>query len=239
MTSQMNIWYCCECGDYSFSEPSTPKDERGRLQQCSLCRTMSVVPIHRLSDNHTLYDDDDGSLGAFVKGMKQEFPDLVFDDLRPVYRPLNYLIQSLNRTKHFIHIATESIDSYFLGMLSTKYFQSDIEIHVIVWHPQNIYRNLKRLIEHSIFVKGYQHGLRPMARGITIDTISEVHQKLYILDGITAFYGSANASLAGWTRPGEIIKFTDDIDEVSNLNRTFFSPFLIKKHGLINTEHQR
>lgn len=239
MVNMDKIWYCCECGDYSFSVLRTPKDEDGRLQKCEMCGTMSVVPIHELRNDFSPYEDDDGSLLAFSRGMEQEFKNLVFDDPREVYRPLNYLIQSLNRTKHFIHIATESIDSFFIGMLSTKYFESDIEIHVIVWHPQKIYPDLKRLMEHSIFIKGYEHGIRPATRGITIETVSEAHQKLIILDGITAFYGSANATLDGWTRPGEMIRFTNNLDEIKNYNRVFFSPFIIKKHGLDRTKNPR
>ena len=233
----MNIWYCVECGDYHFSEPKTKKDERGRLQQCSLCRTMSIIPLHKLGQEFPLYDDDDGSLESFARGMEQEFPNLTFDDQRPTYRPLNYLIQALNRTRHFIHIVTESIDGFFIGMLATKFFENDIEIHVIVWHPQKMYQDLKRLMDHSVFVKGYERGVRPFARGILVETISEAHQKLIILDGYTAFYGSANATLDGWTRPGELIRFTNDLNEVQNFNRKFFSAFVTKKRRSA-LEHQ-
>ncbi len=224
----MNIWYCVECGDYHFSEPKTKKDERGRLQQCSLCRTMSIVPLHRLGQVFPL-DKDNMTLESFGNRMRQEFPNLTFDDPRPEYRPLNYLIQALNRTKHFIHIVTESIDGFFIGMLAMKYFESDIEIHVIVWHPQKMYPDLKRLMEHSVFIKGYERGVRPFARGILVETISEAHQKLIILDGCIAFYGSANTTLDGWTRPGELIRFTNDLEEIQNLNHNFFSTFVLKK----------
>jgi phosphatidylserine/phosphatidylglycerophosphate/cardiolipin synthase-like enzyme len=84
-------------------------------------------------------------------------------------------------------------------------------------------------MEHSIFVKGYERGLRPFARGILVETISEAHQKLIVLDGCTAFYGSANLTLDGWTRSGELIRFTNDTNEVQNFNRKFFSSFVCKK----------
>ncbi len=226
----MNIWYCVECGDYNFSEPKTRKDERGRLQQCSLCRTMSIVPLHRLGLGFS-FEEDNLTLESFGNGMRQEFPNLTFDDLRPGYRPLNYLIQALNRTKHFVHIVTESIDGFFVGMLAMKYFESDIDIHVIVWHPQKMYPDLKRLMEHSVFIKGYERRVRPLARGILVETISEAHQKLIILDGCVAFYGSANTTLDGWTRPGELIRFTNDIEEIQDLNHNFFSTFVLKKRA--------
>ncbi len=224
----MVIWYCVECGDYHYSEPQTEKDERGRLQKCSLCRTMSIIPLHRLGRIFPL-DDNGVTLEAFCNQMLQEFPKLIFDDPRPQYRPLNYLIQAINRTKHFIHIVTESIDGFFIGMLSTKFFESDVDIHLIVWHPQKMYPDLKRLMEHSVFVKGYERGIRPFARGILVETIADAHQKLVILDGLVAFYGSANATLDGWTRQGELIKFTTDLDEIQELNRNFFADFIVKK----------
>jgi hypothetical protein len=225
----MNIWYCVECGDYHFSEPKTKKDERGRLQQCPLCRTMSIIPVHELNQVFPL-EEGDKTLESFAVTMEHEFPNTTFDDPRPTYRPLNYLIRALNKTNRFIHIVTESIDSFFIGMLAMKYFESDIEIHVIVWHPQKMYPDLKRLMEHSVFIKGYERGVRPLARGILVETISEAHQKLIILDGCIAFYGSANATLDGWTRPGELIRFTINPEEIQNLNRNFFSNFIVKKH---------
>ena len=231
----MNLWYCVECGNYYFLEPKTKKDEDSQLQQCSLCKTMSIVPIHKLNLGNPEYNND--FLKSFTVGMQQEFPNLTFDDERPSYRPLNYLIPALNKTKHFVHIVTESIDGFFIGMLAPKFFESDIEIHIIVWHPQKIYPDLKRLMEHSVFIRGYERGIRPFARGIMVETISEAHQKLIILDGETAFYGSANATLDGWTRDGELIKFTNDIDEIQNLNREYFSKFIIKKHQFNTINH--
>jgi len=189
---------------------------------------MSIVPLHTLSQVFPL-NDNDVTLESFANRMEQEFPNLTFDDPRPGYRPLDYLIQSLNRTKHFIHIVTESIDGFFIGMLAMKYYESDIEIHIIVWHPQKMYPDLKRLMEHSVFIKGYERGVRPFARGILVETISEAHQKLIILDGCIAFYGSANTTLDGWTRLGELIRFTNDQEEIQNLNRNFFSSFVVKK----------
>jgi len=229
----MNIWYCVECGDYHFLEPNTKKTERGSLQVCPLCKTMSVLPLHKkpfFRDSILkLGSQDDGSLSSFATSTQQEFPNLTFDDPRPQYRPLNYLIQCLNRTKDFIHIVTESIDSFFMGMLAMKYFESDIEIHVIVWHPQKMYPDLDRMMEHSIFVRAYERAFRPLTRGIRITTLSETHQKLIVLDGCFAFHGSANATFDGWSREGELIKFTTDINEIQDLNHKYFSKFVVKK----------
>ena len=224
----MNIWYCVECGDYHYSQPNTVVDKLGRLQECSLCKTMSIVPLHEMSQAYPI-GQDDITLDSFVRIMAHEFPNMTFDNPKAVYRPLNYLIQTLNRTEHFIHIVTESIDGFFLGMLSMKYFESDIDIHIIVWHPQRMYADLQRLMDHGIFVKGYEKAYRPITRGIFVETLSEAHQKLIVLDGCIAFYGSANATLDGWTREGELIKFTNNRAEIQKLNHDFFSKFVVKK----------
>ena len=224
----MKIWYCVECGAYRFSKPITGKDERGRPQKCSLCGTWSILPINE-PGKLFLLDEDDMTLESFVKRMKYEFPNMTFDDPRPQYRPLNYLIQALNRTKHFVHIVTESLDGFFIGMLSMKYFETDIDIHVIVWHPQKMYPDLKRLMEHSVFVKGYKRGVRPLERGILVETMSEAHHKLIILDGCLAFYGSANTTLDDWSRDGELIKFATNLNEIQFLNLNFFSRLIVKK----------
>lgn len=217
-----NIWYCLECGDYTFSEPQTETNERRNLWTCPLCQTRrSIIKFDRLN----------GTLQAFAKQTETEFPSMRFDDPRPVYRPLNYLIQALNKAKYFIHVVTESIDGFFLGMLAMKYVEPDIEMRVIVWHPQRIYQDLKRLMEHSIIFKGYEHGERPLARGILVATVSEAHQKLIVIDGCIAFKGSANATLDGWTRKGELIEFVTDSLALRQLNRYYFAEFMAKKRS--------
>ena len=197
-----------------------------KVCQCPICQNESMFLIES--------DKKDIKLQRFAESMKQEFPRQLFDDPRPQYRPLNYYIQAFNMTRHFINITTESIDTFFLGMLAMKFYQSDIEIHVAVWHPQKIYPKLRRLMDHSIFLKQYKGAIRPFARGIKIDTISETHQKLIVLDGAIAFHGSMNASFDGWTRDGEMPRFETDRDEIESLNRTFFSKYMVKKRNKSN-----
>ena len=60
-----------------------------------------------------------------------------------------------------------------------------------------------------------------------------------ILDGITAFYGSVNATLDGWTRLGEMIRFTNDRGKIQSFNHTCFCPFVIKRNGLDNNSSSR
>ena len=121
------------------------------------------------------------------------------------------------------------MDNFFLGLLALKHFDCDIEERVIVWHPQKLYPDLKRLIETSTLVKGYERAERPLTRGIIIATISEAHQKLIVIDGRIAFKGSANPTLAGWTREGELVEFVTDPGEIRDLNENFFAVFMARK----------
>ena len=139
----MVTWYCVECGYYQSSQPDTERVES--LRTCPLCGTLSIVDLDRRN----------AGLQNLVQSWEMEFPSMRFDDPRPQYGPLNYLIQALAEARHFIHIAAESLDELFLGMLSLKFFEEDIDIKVILWHPQKLYRRLDRLWDSSIIMKGY------------------------------------------------------------------------------------
>jgi len=184
---EVEIWYCLECGDYHLSEPRTRKSvlPGGTLWECDLCRTTSISKI----------EERNPTLRRFARQMEIEFPSRTFEDLRPQYRPLNYLLESVVDAKYFINMVAESIDKFFVGLLAPKLYQKDMAISIIVWHPQRIYRDLRRLWNHSILLKGYADVERPFTRGIFMEQITEAHQKLIVIDGLVAFYGSANATL--------------------------------------------
>jgi phosphatidylserine/phosphatidylglycerophosphate/cardiolipin synthase-like enzyme/rubredoxin len=216
----MSIYYCVECGYYQFTEPKPEKGGHpGTPLRCPLCNTMSIVYL----------DNRNRDLQKLVKQWGNEFPKMRFDDPRLQYRPMNYLMEALVQAKHFIHVATESMDNFFLGLLSLKFFEQDIEIKVILWHPQKLYETQKRLWENSILLKDYRNLVRIFTRGISIDTINEVHQKLIIIDGYVALKGSANATLHGWSRTGELVEFSNDISDVAELNNEYFAKFRAKK----------
>ena len=189
------------------------------MWECDLCKTMSISKI----------DERNRALRQFAKQMETEFPSRIFEDLRPQYRPLNYLIESVVEAKCFINIVAESIDKFFVGLLAPKLYQKDMAISIIIWHPQRIYRDLRRLWKHSILLKGYADVERPFTRGIFMEQINEAHQKLIVIDGLVAFYGSANATLDGWSREGEMVRFTTDMQEIQELNRNFYARFMAKK----------
>jgi phosphatidylserine/phosphatidylglycerophosphate/cardiolipin synthase-like enzyme len=53
------------------------------------------------------------------------------------------------------------------------------------------------------------------------------HQKLVVIDGLLAFKGAANLTLAGWRKAAhgrDVVEVVTDVDEVIDLNNRFFSP---------------
>lgn len=217
----MSTWYCLECGHYVFSVPGQRNQWLRNVWNCSLCQNSSVVELGEPSV----------SLLEFVSGTRAEWPSGRFDDPKPEYRPLNYVVEALAKASLFIHVATESIDGFFLGMLSIKQFEPEIEQRVILWHPRTMYQDLGHLMDHSKIVKGYEHRERPLARGLLVMTISRAHQKLIVVDGCIAFKGSANATLDGWTEQGNLIEFVTDRRDIQELNQTYFAEYTARKRA--------
>jgi phosphatidylserine/phosphatidylglycerophosphate/cardiolipin synthase-like enzyme len=53
------------------------------------------------------------------------------------------------------------------------------------------------------------------------------HQKLIVIDGLLAFKGSANFSLAGWRKAAQgrdVVEVVTDVDQVIELNNRLFAP---------------
>jgi len=53
------------------------------------------------------------------------------------------------------------------------------------------------------------------------------HQKLVVIDGLLAFKGAANLTLAGWRKAAQgrdVVEVVTDVDEVIDLNNRLFSP---------------
>jgi hypothetical protein len=214
------IWYCLDCGDYSFSPPKNKSSQLREVWVCDVCQMDGVVDLEATPNRNLM---------ALAKDIKAEWPSGRFDDDRPYYRPLNYLLKSLRLAKAFINVATESMDGFFLGMLALKQIEPDIEQRVIIWHPQHLYEDFGQLMDHSTIVKGYQRRENAIARGLLIATVSKAHQKLIIIDGCIAFKGSANASLDAWTGQGNLVEFVTDHEEIRKLNQRYFAKYMAKK----------
>jgi hypothetical protein len=214
------IWYCLECGDYSFSPPERQSSKLRGTWICDVCQLEGVVDLDATPNRR---------LTAMARDIQDEWPSGRFDDDRPYYRPLNYLLKTLRLAKGFINVATESMDGFFLGVLALKQTEPDIEQRVIIWHPQRLYQDFGDLMDHSTIVKGYERRENYISRGLLIATVSRVHQKLFIIDGCIAFKGSANASLDAWTGQGNLIEFVTDPHDIQKLNRRYFARYMAKK----------
>lgn len=222
VNSVAKIWYCLECGDYSFNPPATKSLSLRDVWVCEVCNNEGIVDLTGIPDR---------KITGLVKEIKTEWPSGRFDDDRPYYRPLNYLLDALRLAKGFVNIATESMDGFFLGMLALKQSEPDIEQRVMIWHPQRLYQDFSQLMDHSTIVKGYQRRENGISRGLLVVTVSNAHQKLVVIDGCIAFKGSANASLDAWTGQGNIIEFVTDRDEIWKLNRKYFAAYMAKKRS--------
>lgn len=214
------VWYCLECGDYSFNPPKAKSPMLREVWVCDVCHSNGVVDMERIPSR---------KLANLVNEISGEWPSGRFADDRPYYRPLNYLLDTLKLAKGFVNVATESMDGFFLGMLALKQREPSIEQRVMIWHPQGLYQDFGQLMDHSTVVKGYQRRENAIARGLLVITVSKAHQKLIIIDGCIAFKGSANASLDAWTGQGNIIEFLTDYNEIQRLNRKYFARYVAKK----------
>lgn len=95
-----------------------------------------------------------------------------------------------------------------------------------VW---KLYEDLGQLVDHSTVIKGFQKRENIFSRGLLIATVSKAHQKLFIIDGVVAFKGSANASLDAWTDQGNIIDLVTNPINIQTLNRRYFASYMAKK----------
>jgi phosphatidylserine/phosphatidylglycerophosphate/cardiolipin synthase-like enzyme len=218
------IWYCLECGNYSYQAPRLKSALRG-VWVCDLCKEDGVVDMERKPSK---------KLRNLIEDMKAAAPSGSFDDTRPYYRPLNYLLDTISLAKYFINVATESMDAFFLGVLSLKQSEPEIEQRVILWHPQRLYGDFDQLMDHSMIIKGFQRRENLISRGLRVATVSKAHQKLFVIDGVVAFKGSANASLDAWTDQGNIIELVTDPLVIQNLNRRYFASYMAKKRTVVD-----
>ncbi|MFC1932619.1 hypothetical protein ACFLXU_03180 [Chloroflexota bacterium] len=218
MNSTM-IWYCLECGNYSYEAPKVESTLRN-VWICDLCKADGVVDM-KINPSK--------ELRSLIKDMEAAAPSGSFDDTRPYYRPLNYLLDALKLAKNFVNIATESMDAFFLGVLCLKQSEPEIEQRVMLWHPQRLYEDLGQLMNHSMVIKGFQKRENVISRGLLIATVSKAHQKLFVIDGVVAFKGSANASLDAWTDQGNIIDLVTNPISIQTLNRRYFASYMAKK----------
>jgi len=180
------MWYCSECGYFNY------KGFDDNI--CPNCYNKIKYPILNLID----WGDDKNieHLSTFTSKCHLDSPNL------------RTIISAISNAKYFIHIATESLDRFFAGMLTIKAEQG-CDVKAVFWRQKD--NHLKKLVEQnwemSNKIRRY-HG---------------THQKLIIIDGIVAFKGSANATFDGWTRYSEMRETDTNLSKIKILNEEYFA----------------
>jgi len=140
-----------------------------------------------------------------------------FKNLPPEEYPwFTFIVTSLARAEYFINIATAKIDGFFAGFLLGLSLMNYVNTKVVCW---------------SLPFKPELRDILVLTCGIDnfaiYDLPGEVHQKLIIIDGLLALKGSANLTVAGWSRSGEIREIVTKFDEIVDMNKRYFAPFYV------------
>ena len=159
------------------------------------------------------------------------------------YPPIQGLLEAQKQAQRFIHINSWGISREFL--MALKLVAQDIPVRAIISLPQNQNWLLNEL-----------HNYRNEAPNLEIKTVCASshnwdklpHQKLIVVDGLLAFKGSANLTLAAWRKAQwdyDEIEVVTDVEKVISLHNRYFSPIWAKlsdygeaiaiRHNLIET----
>jgi hypothetical protein len=143
------------------------------------------------------------------------------------YTPLRGLLMALSVARTFVHFTTYGgIPHLLIGAL--KVTAQRVPVCGIVsgakgeMLSEGMVSELTNYQEEApdMLVKIYDPSLTGWAR--------MPHQKLIIVDGLLAFKGSANLTLAGWRKAAQgrdAVDIVTEVEEVIRLNNRLFSPF--------------
>jgi phosphatidylserine/phosphatidylglycerophosphate/cardiolipin synthase-like enzyme len=142
------------------------------------------------------------------------------------YTPLHGLLKTLSIAQKFVHFTTYGgIPHLLIGAL--KVTAQRVHVRGIVsgtkgeMLSENTVSELTNYRDEApeMHVKIYD----PSLTGFT----SMPHQKLIIIDGLLAFKGSANLTLAGWRKAAQgrdTVEVVTEVDQVIELNNRLFAP---------------
>jgi PLD-like domain len=142
------------------------------------------------------------------------------------YTPLRGLLKALSVAKTFVHFTTYGgIPHLLIGAL--KVTAQRVPVRGIVSGARGEVLSESTVSELTNYreeapemrVKIYD----PSLTGFT----TMPHQKLIIIDGLLAFKGSANLSLAGWRKAAQgrdTVEVVTDVEQVIELNNRLFAP---------------
>jgi phosphatidylserine/phosphatidylglycerophosphate/cardiolipin synthase-like enzyme len=142
------------------------------------------------------------------------------------YTPLRGLLKALSIAQKFVHFTTYGgIPHLLIGAL--KVTAQRVRVRGIVSGARGEVLSEGTVSELTNYrdeapemhVKIYDPSLTGFA--------AMPHQKLIIIDGLLAFKGSANLTLAGWRKAAEgrdTVDVVTDVDQVIELNNRLFAP---------------
>jgi phosphatidylserine/phosphatidylglycerophosphate/cardiolipin synthase-like enzyme len=139
----------------------------------------------------------------------------------PDYSPIRGLLEAHKQAKRFIHINSWGISREFL--MALKLVAQDIPVRGII----SLFPNQNWLLAEL-------HNYKNEAPNLQIKTVCASshnwdklpHQKLIVIDGLLAFRGSANLTLAAWRKAQwdyDEVEVVTDVEKVINLHNRYFS----------------
>jgi len=140
------------------------------------------------------------------------------------FTPLKALLASLSKAKQFVNFTTYGIHPFLIGAL--KVTAQRVSVNGIVSGARGevvseaVLSEFKDEKEDAFEMDIKHYGAESGYKGMP-------HQKLVVIDGLLAFKGAANLTLAGWRKASQgrdVVEVVTDVNEVIDLNNRFFSP---------------
>jgi PLD-like domain len=135
------------------------------------------------------------------------------------------LLAALSRARNFVHLVSWGLSWDFIGMLALLSHRVPVR-GVISGCDENKARQIREAATYG----GDHFDVRPLCPR---DSSSSPHQKIIIIDGLLALWGSANLTIQGWRQVDlghEQIVVETRPEEVCELNNRYFSPIWSKLH---------
>jgi hypothetical protein len=139
--------------------------------------------------------------------------------------PMRVLLATLLNADSFVHFTTLGINHILLGAL--KVISQKVNVNGIIVNPaESVIEELK---EHQDETPRMNLIIR-QSSGYS-DSEETPHTKLIIIDGLLAFAGSANFTLAGWRKARkqyEYVQVITEIGKIQDLHNRHFSSIWYK-----------
>ncbi len=144
----------------------------------------------------------------------------------PDYLPLRGLLEAQKQAQRFIHLSSWGISREFL--MALKLVAQDIPVRAII----SLSSNQNWLLDELHNYKNEAPNLEIKAVCASSHNWDKLpHQKLIVIDGLLAFKGSANLTLAAWRKAQwdyDEVEVVTDVGKVIYLHNRYFSSIWAK-----------